>query len=95
MTAIQTHSPAPSARASRRRAASEPSLRATQGSLKLASNLGQPPHRLRVRVFEAHIPGESTLQCAVNIRLKPMGHFRPIGDLRLLETLERQVSALS
>lgn len=38
--------------------------------------------------FDPHIPGGSYLPGARNIRLDTMGHFRIIGDRRLLETIE-------
>jgi len=41
--------------------------------------------------FDPHIPGGSFLQGARNIRLDTMGHFRPIGDSRLLDVLKQEV----
>lgn len=41
--------------------------------------------------FDPHIPGGSALPGGRNIQLETMGHFRPIGDPRLLEVLEREL----
>ncbi|MDK1359823.1 alpha/beta hydrolase [Arthrobacter sp. zg-Y1219] len=41
--------------------------------------------------FDPHIPGGSHLPGARNIRLETMGHFRPIGDPRLLAVLEQEL----
>lgn len=41
--------------------------------------------------FDPHIPGGSRLPGARNIELATMGHFRPIGDPRLLEVLEQEL----
>lgn len=43
--------------------------------------------------FDPHIPGGSRLPGARNVQLETMGHFRPIGDPRLLEVLERELDA--
>lgn len=42
--------------------------------------------------FDPHIPGGSHLAGARNIQLETMGHFRPIGDSRLLEVLEQELA---
>ena len=41
--------------------------------------------------FDPHIPGGSHLPGARNIQLETMGHFRPIGDPRLLAVLEQEL----
>lgn len=41
--------------------------------------------------FDPHIPGGSYLPGARNIQLETMGHFRPIGDPRLLAVLEEEL----
>ncbi|MCC3276007.1 alpha/beta hydrolase [Arthrobacter sp. zg-Y20] len=41
--------------------------------------------------FDPHIPAGSHLAGARNIQLETMGHFRPIGDSRLLEVLEQEL----
>lgn len=41
--------------------------------------------------FDPHIPGGSNLPGARNIQLETMGHFRPIGDPRLLAVLEQEL----
>lgn len=41
--------------------------------------------------FDPHIPGGSRLPGARNIQLETMGHFRPIGDPRLLAVLEGEL----
>jgi triacylglycerol lipase len=41
--------------------------------------------------FDPHIPGGSYLPGARNIQLETMGHFRPIGDRRLLAVLEQEL----
>lgn len=66
------------------------------GLLKLASNLEINRRIVSVySVFDPHIPGGSFLEGAVNIKLEAMGHFRPIGDPRLLALVEEQVAGLS
>lgn len=45
--------------------------------------------------FDPHIPGGSFLPGARNIELGTMGHFRPIGDPRLLAVLKQEVQRLS
>ena len=40
-------------------------------------------------VFDPHIPETSHLEGAENIVLPAIGHFRPIGDPRTLETIDR------
>ena len=42
--------------------------------------------------FDPHIPGGSRLPGARNIQLETMGHFRPIGDPRLLAVLEQELA---
>ncbi|WP_225873754.1 esterase/lipase family protein [Zafaria cholistanensis] len=66
------------------------------GLLKLARNL-EINHRIVsvYSAFDPHIPGGSFLEGAVNIKLDTMGHFRPIGDSRLLAVVEEQVAGLS
>ena len=41
--------------------------------------------------FDPHIPGGSYLPGARNIQLETMGHFRPIGDPRLVAVLEQEL----
>ncbi|UWX96576.1 alpha/beta hydrolase [Arthrobacter zhaoxinii] len=41
--------------------------------------------------FDPHIPTGSHLAGARNIQLQTMGHFRPIGDSRLLDVLEQEL----
>ncbi|WP_337924958.1 esterase/lipase family protein [Arthrobacter jiangjiafuii] len=41
--------------------------------------------------FDPHIPGGSYLPGARNIQLETMGHFRPIGDRRLLAVVEQEL----
>lgn len=41
--------------------------------------------------FDPHIPAGSHLAGARNIQLETMGHFRPIGDSRLLAVLEQEL----
>ncbi|MFB0833442.1 esterase/lipase family protein [Arthrobacter halodurans] len=64
--------------------------------LKLARN-PKANHRIvsLYSVFDPHIPGGSYLEGAVNIELPTMGHFRPVGDPRLLATVERWVAGTS
>ncbi|MGJ9404235.1 esterase/lipase family protein [Arthrobacter sp. KK5.5] len=60
--------------------------------LKLARNLEINRRIVSVySVFDPHIPGGSFLEGAVNIELGAMGHFRPIGDPRLLDVVEGRV----
>ncbi|WP_246657695.1 esterase/lipase family protein [Arthrobacter yangruifuii] len=42
--------------------------------------------------FDPHIPAGSHLAGARNIQLQTMGHFRPIGDSRLLDVLEQELN---
>ena len=42
--------------------------------------------------FDPHIPAGSHLTGARNVQLESMGHFRPIGDSRLLAVLEQDLS---
>ncbi|WP_309082067.1 alpha/beta fold hydrolase [Zhihengliuella sp.] len=42
--------------------------------------------------FDPHIPGGSRLPGAVNIELESMGHFRVIGEARLLAALDEALS---
>lgn len=59
--------------------------------LKLASNLEINGRIASVySVFDPHIPGGSFLEGATNVELETMGHFRLIGDPRLLATVERE-----
>ncbi|MDM7990089.1 alpha/beta hydrolase [Arthrobacter sp. zg-Y877] len=41
--------------------------------------------------FDPHIPAGSHLAGARNVQLESMGHFRPIGDSRLLDVLEQEL----
>lgn len=43
--------------------------------------------------FDPHIPGGSFLSGARNVQLEVMGHFRPIGDARVLEEIDRAIAA--
>ena len=43
--------------------------------------------------FDPHIPGGSFVSGARNVRLDTMGHFRPIGDRRVLEEIDRSIAA--
>jgi pimeloyl-ACP methyl ester carboxylesterase len=45
-------------------------------------------------VFDPHIPETSHLEGAENIILPAIGHFRPIGDQRTLETIDRILARL-
>lgn len=66
------------------------------GLLRLAEDQEVNRHIASVySVFDPHIPEGSYLEGAVNIQLEAMGHFRPIGDPRLLEVVEGQVTGLS
>jgi triacylglycerol lipase len=42
--------------------------------------------------FDPHIPGGSELEGATNVRLPVKGHFRMLGDERVLEAVERAVT---
>ena len=39
--------------------------------------------------FDPHIPGGSALPGARNVILETMGHFRVLGDARVLDEVER------
>ncbi len=43
--------------------------------------------------FDPHIPGGSYLEGARNVQLDTMGHFRPIGDKRVLEEIHKAIAA--
>ena len=46
-------------------------------------------------VFDPHIPETSHLEGGENIILPAIGHFRPIGDPRTLETIDRILARLA
>jgi pimeloyl-ACP methyl ester carboxylesterase len=46
-------------------------------------------------VFDPHIPETSQLEGAENIVLPSIGHFRPVGDPRTLETIDRILARLA
>ena len=41
--------------------------------------------------FDPHIPAGSHLEGARNIQLETMGHFRPVGDSRLVKVLDEEL----
>lgn len=43
--------------------------------------------------FDPHIPGGSELVGAANVQLDVMGHFRILGDKRLLDTIDGAIAA--
>lgn len=43
--------------------------------------------------FDPHIPGGSELVGATNVQLEMMGHFRPLGDKRVLEAIDAAIAA--
>ncbi|WP_309071218.1 esterase/lipase family protein [Arthrobacter sp.] len=43
--------------------------------------------------FDPHIPGGSELVGATNVRLDIMGHFRPLGDKRVLDAVDTAIAA--
>ncbi|MCU1633567.1 MAG: alpha/beta hydrolase [Micrococcaceae bacterium] len=43
--------------------------------------------------FDPHIPGGSFVEGARNVQLETMGHFRPIADARVLQEIDRAISA--
>ncbi|MET4058698.1 triacylglycerol lipase [Arthrobacter sp. UYP6] len=73
-----------------------PSIRAFSPRNKLLRRL-QQSNDVNARItsvysrFDPHIPGGSRLPGARNIQLETLGHFRPIGDPRLLEVLKREL----
>lgn len=42
--------------------------------------------------FDPHIPGGSHVEGARNIQLETMGHFRPVGDERVLQEIDRAIA---
>lgn len=42
--------------------------------------------------FDPHIPGGSFVDGARNVQLDTMGHFRPIGDARVLDEIDRAIA---
>jgi pimeloyl-ACP methyl ester carboxylesterase len=57
--------------------------------LKLAANLKVNAKIVSIySSFDPHIPGGSHLEGAINIRLATAGHFRLLGDVRLLRAVD-------
>jgi triacylglycerol lipase len=63
---------------------------------QLALNLAINQHISSLySVFDPHIPETSHLEGAENIVLPSIGHFRPVGDSRTLETIDRILARLA